>query len=82
MTRIANNTLFIEPEKPQQCDYCGKIDELRPYGRDGACICHECGTRPENKEETRRRFNTLLDKVQAVSLEGVRLSTPPTGKRS
>ena len=25
-------------EKPQQCDDCGEIRELRPYGPGGACI--------------------------------------------
>lgn len=37
------NILFIREEKPQQCDDCGKIAELRPYGKNGACICFECG---------------------------------------
>jgi hypothetical protein len=33
----------IEEERPQQCDICGKIAELRPYGPNGECVCFECG---------------------------------------
>lgn len=34
---------IIYAEKPQQCDLCGKIAELRPYGPNGECVCYECG---------------------------------------
>ena len=37
------NMIIISEEKPQQCDDCGKIDELRPYGKNGAKICFDCG---------------------------------------
>lgn len=30
-------------EQPQQCDLCGKIAELRPYGSNGECVCFACG---------------------------------------
>lgn len=43
MTKRIGNVLIIEPEPAQRCDECGKIDELRPYGKDGALICFECG---------------------------------------
>lgn len=55
------NEVVLGVEKPQQCDYCGKIAELRPYGRNGASICFECGNKPENQEEMRRQFNARLD---------------------
>lgn len=38
---------FITDEKPQQCDLCGKIAELRPYGPHGECVCFECGMKDE-----------------------------------
>lgn len=38
---------YIAAEKPQQCDLCGKIAELRPYGPNGECICVECGMKDE-----------------------------------
>jgi hypothetical protein len=34
---------YIAAEKPQQCDLCGKIAELRPYGPNGECVCFDCG---------------------------------------
>lgn len=43
MSRRIGNVVIIEPEAPQQCDLCGKIAELRPYGPNGECICYECG---------------------------------------
>ena len=34
---------IISPEKPQQCDDCGEIAELRPYGPSGTTVCFDCG---------------------------------------
>lgn len=59
MTRRVGNVLIIEEEPPQQCDYCGEIAEVRPYGKNGARICFECGMKDE--EETKRQFNKRLD---------------------
>jgi hypothetical protein len=49
---------FIAPEKPQQCDMCGKIDELRPYGPYGECICFDCGMKVE--ETTSRKMGQYI----------------------
>ena len=43
MSDKIGDTFFIEEEPEQQCDLCGKIAELRPYGPNGECICFECG---------------------------------------
>jgi hypothetical protein len=32
------------PLPPAECTVCGKIAELRPYGKNGAAICFTCGT--------------------------------------
>ena len=53
--------LIIEAESPQQCDYCGTIRELRPYGRNGATICVPCATKPENIEITIAMFKRRMD---------------------
>jgi len=45
---------IISAEKPQQCDLCGEISELRPFGKNGECICFECGMK--DKETTRKMF--------------------------
>ena len=44
----------VEVETPQQCDYCGQIAELRPYGKNGAAICFPCSQK--DPEETRTNF--------------------------
>jgi len=33
--------------KPQGCDLCGEVRELRPYGPKEEWICVECGTKDE-----------------------------------
>lgn len=38
---------MLERERPQQCDLCGKIAELRPYGPNGEAVCFECGMKNE-----------------------------------
>lgn len=40
------------------CEYCGKYDELRPYGKNGAKICYECGMKDE--EETDKNMTSIL----------------------
>jgi len=47
MSKMIENTFFIYESSPQQCDICGKIAELRPYGPNGECICFECGMKDE-----------------------------------
>lgn len=49
---------FIQEERPQQCDFCGKIAELRPYGPNGECICHPCGMK--NQEACKRGMRKLV----------------------
>ena len=48
----------ISVEKPQQCDDCGEIKELRPYGPGGSVVCFQCGMKDE--DEAIRRFSSLL----------------------
>ncbi len=36
-------------------------DDLRPYGKDGADLCFQCGMKPEHFEEAKRRINARLD---------------------
>ena len=47
MTRVIRRgktrILIPEVEKVQQCDLCGEIAELRPYGPNGEAICFSCG---------------------------------------
>lgn len=47
MTRKIGNVVVLAVEKPQQCDGCGEIAELRPYGINGECVCYKCGRERE-----------------------------------
>jgi len=46
--------LIGAPEEAElaQCSDCGKMEELRPYGKDAAMVCFECAMKdPENAQE-------------------------------
>ncbi len=51
MSKRIGNIAIIKPEKPQQCDLCGELAELRPYGKNGECICYKCGMKDEKTTE-------------------------------
>lgn len=55
VTQEIDGVLVVEPEQPQQCDFCGRIAELRPYGPNRECICFDCGM--QDPETTHRMFN-------------------------
>ena len=44
----------------EACEYCGKIDELRPYGKNGAKICFDCAMKPENVKTAEAAFKKIL----------------------
>jgi hypothetical protein len=48
------------PSDPAKCEYCGNVEELRPYGKNGAKICFECGMKPENRATTDEKFIQVL----------------------
>ena len=58
MSKRIGNVVIIAVEQPQQCDFCGVIAELRPYGPNGEAICHDCGMK--NPELTRRMMGKVL----------------------
>jgi hypothetical protein len=67
MTRRVGSVLVSEPEKPRRCSACGALRECRPYGKDGADICHPCATAtPESRAEMKRQFDKRLDGVTHV----------------
>lgn len=64
MTTILPGMIVIENEKPQQCDLCGVIAELRPYGPNGECICYDCGEK--NPEVTQKMMTRAISKAFEV----------------
>lgn len=34
--------MIIKKEKETECEFCFKIVECRPYGKDGKQICYKC----------------------------------------
>lgn len=51
MSERIGDIAFSYAEKPQQCDLCGKVAELRPYGPKGECICFDCGMKDKATTE-------------------------------
>lgn len=73
VTKKIGKFVLIEKENAQQCDYCGKIAELRPYGKNGACICYDCAMKDEATTKTMfaRRINVYsIETVRAVFMPG------------
>jgi len=60
MTKIIKNVLFIQEEPEKMCEYCGKVSETRPYGRNNEEICFECAMKPMHKKITENKFNEVL----------------------
>ena len=48
---ISPGSAVSERENPQQCDFCGKIAELRPYGPNEEVICIECAKKDPKTTE-------------------------------
>lgn len=52
MSKRVGKIFIATDENKQQCDDCGKIAELRPYGPGGSCICFQCGMKdPEGLDK-------------------------------
>ena len=67
MTKRVGKKLYIKQESPDTCEYCGKVAELRPYGKGGARICYECGMKDiKTTEEMFERKLAGADTVVVV----------------
>lgn len=58
MSKKIGPVVIIEVEKDRVCSMCGAKKECRPYGKDGADICFDCGMK--NESETKRQMNHRL----------------------
>lgn len=59
MTKRVGKVVMIEQTGPSHCSDCGKEDELRPYGKNGAWVCFTCGMKDE--EEAQRQFEKVFN---------------------
>ena len=64
MSQRVGDKFYISGEADGVCEYCGKVAELRPYGRNGARICFECGMK--NRKETDEMFEKAMEGVKSV----------------
>ena len=55
MSKRIGNVAIICNEPDAKCEFCGKVDELRPYGHMGENICYECAMKDEGMTEKRMR---------------------------
>lgn len=51
----------FQPREHEKCEVCGKIAELRPYGKNGEWICYPCGMQDE--QTTNERLEKNLRKL-------------------
>ena len=43
MTRkLPDGTVILEHETPDICEFCGAVEELRPYGPNRERVCFDC----------------------------------------
>ena len=59
MSRERDGVFIAEEEKPQQCDGCGRTEELRPYGPGGSVVCFDCAMKDPKTAE--RHFGLRLN---------------------
>ncbi|WP_160687117.1 hypothetical protein [Clostridium sp. C2-6-12] len=64
MSKKQGKKFIISEQEPRECEYCGEISELRPYGKNGANICFKCGMK--NEKEAEKQFMKILDDVDEV----------------
>lgn len=56
--RRVGNVTIIKATPPAQCELCGAVEELRPYGPNGESICFKCGMR--DPKATERQMAHIL----------------------
>lgn len=66
MSERVGDKFYVAKEKDGKCEYCNKVAELRPYGKNGANICFECGMK--NIETTEKMFSKRIEGVKEIVL--------------
>ena len=55
---------IIDGSQDAQCELCGKVSELRPYGPNNEAICFACGMK--DAATAARKFADLLDSADVT----------------
>lgn len=56
--------VFIDGTKHFPCAFCGKVDELRPYGPNDEMICFDCAMKDE--KTARRKMDELMANATVI----------------
>lgn len=56
---------LIYEEKPQVCDDCGEVRELRPYGPNNSMICLDCAMKDIIGTMAKILFGDVITEKQA-----------------
>jgi hypothetical protein len=51
MSKRIGPIIVIAPEDDDICEFCGNLDELRPYGPNRERICYDCAMKDEATTE-------------------------------
>jgi hypothetical protein len=58
--KIAPDLVIIgEPQEDKPCAFCGKVDELRPYGPNDEWICFDCAMKDE--ATAAKKFRAIIE---------------------
>jgi len=63
--KVVNGIVIIEAEPDGICEYCGKKDELRPYGKNGERICFDCGQK--DLKTTEKMMEKIFDQATPIN---------------
>ena len=74
MSERMGDTFVIEPEPEGECDDCGTVAELRPYGRGGSRICFPCAMK--DPSEASRQYLARIEGVKKFVINGAPAEEP------
>ena len=64
MSKVVGDKFYVANEGVEKCEQCGKVDELRPYGKNGTNICFSCGMK--DLKTTDGMFEKRIEGVKEV----------------
>lgn len=61
------NIAIIDGTKHAKCEFCGKVEELRPYGPKGESLCFTCAMKDE--ESAKIQFGKILKSNDTIIIK-------------